>query len=212
MIPPASPRQPQCSIASPPGPESATGRQSATKTSGARPTSAVTWPSTSGPHACRVGERGRVLRCPVGGDLGAVDLAADHDPRRVDADGGGKPAAVLEHGEAVVVGEDAQVEALEGALADPAEAGREGGTRSRQLGFEPASSVPLSPLHQGDYDSVRAAASAAASSSSRPEISPSSLRRSAAASPAPTAGPGSTPAAIRSSPPISSTTDRQRAT
>ena len=32
-MPAAKPRQPQCSIATPPGPESATGTQSATKTS-----------------------------------------------------------------------------------------------------------------------------------------------------------------------------------
>src|SRR6188474_3832167 len=45
---PARPRQPQCSIATPPGPASATGTQSATKTSRAKSTSAVRWPSTSG--------------------------------------------------------------------------------------------------------------------------------------------------------------------
>ena len=42
------PRQPQWIIATPPGPASATGRQSATKTSGARPARAVAWPSASG--------------------------------------------------------------------------------------------------------------------------------------------------------------------
>src|SRR6187455_337704 len=56
--PAASPRQPQCRIATPPGPARATGRQSATKTSAAAGRSAagtrsavgagMTWPSTSG--------------------------------------------------------------------------------------------------------------------------------------------------------------------
>ena len=81
-IPAASPRQPQWSIATPPGPRGRPGRQSAMKTSGARPGSVATWPSTSADLRAGRGERARDLRLEVDRELGAVDLAADQRPAR----------------------------------------------------------------------------------------------------------------------------------
>ena len=66
--------------------------------------------------------------------------------------------------------------------------------RAGQLGLEPAHSLALAPLHRPKTRRCpapppRTAASAAASSCSRPETSPSSFSRSAAARPRPTSGP-----------------------
>ena len=76
------------------------------------------------------------------GDLGAVDLPADHDPSGSSAERRAEPAAVRDAPiSPVVAGQDAEVEALERALADAAEAGRERGDGAGQLGLEPADSV-----------------------------------------------------------------------
>ena len=170
------------------------------------PARSVTWPSTSGDRRARRGEGARAAGLRVDRELGAVDLAPDRDPLGVEAERGGEPAAVLDAPRrASSLGEDAEVEAVEGRLADAAEPGREGGPGPGQLGLEPATPS----LSRHSIGPCLAASSAAASSSSRPESSPSSLRRRASARPRPTAGPSVTPAAIRSSPSISSATSRQ---
>src|SRR5689334_2306805 len=100
----------------------------------------------------------------VDDEIGAMHLPGADHPRRVDPD---------------------RAQRLE-ALASGAEGpGGEGGHGARQTGLEPAGAFRFAPLHQASL----AASSAVASSSSRPAISPSSLRRSASRSPWPSAGP-----------------------
>src|SRR4051812_3324321 len=118
----------------------------------------------------------------------SVDLPA-HDHRlRPHAHGLSQPPPVLRHPLGLVVGEDPEVQRAVGALAHTAQAGGEERSRAGQL----------------DRVDQPAASSAACSSSSRPETSPSSFRRRASASPRPTAGPSGTPASSRSRPAMSS--------
>ena len=84
----------------PPGPASAIGRQSATKTSQRRgPSTAVTWPSTFGGAGLGPAPARRPgLRASWRADLAAVDLAADHDDALgIEPQRRAEPAAVLEH-------------------------------------------------------------------------------------------------------------------
>ena len=71
-------------------------------------------PVDLGDLGARLGERARHLGAVVDRDLGAVDLPPDHDQLRRAAESGGQPAAVVEHRGRIVVGEDAEVEALVG--------------------------------------------------------------------------------------------------
>ena len=128
-IPAAIPRQPQWIIATPRGPASATGRQSATKTRGVSPGRSVAWPSASGrPGAGSANALGSVGSV-VALHEGLVHLAADQDAARVDLERGGEPVAVLAH--PGVAGEAPEVERVEGRLADPAEPGAERGHARR---------------------------------------------------------------------------------
>ena len=133
----------------PPGPASATGRQSATITSGDEP-----------------GLVGRVRVGLVGaGDdvgvdagapaasswqtqRGAVHLAAHHDVRRARCRARRRAAAVVAHAPRLVTGLDRDVEGVVGRLADPAHPGREGRPGAGQLGLQPAHSVSLAPFHR----------------------------------------------------------------
>ena len=90
-----------------------------------------TCPSTSASSRAGFGEGARLLGAAWTRDLGAVDLAADQDPLRVEPERGGEPPPVLEHRGRLVVGEHAEVEALERRAADAAEPGRERGPRRR---------------------------------------------------------------------------------
>src|SRR6185503_21123507 len=109
---------------------------------------------------------------------------------RVDSGSGGEAFAVRLHAFALVVGEDAQVQRLVWALADPALAGRE-----RHLGAGQA---------EADQVADRATSRAWRNSSWRPASSPSSFLRSVSSSAYPSAGDSGTPASTRSLPVISS--------
>ena len=142
------------------GAASATGRQSAVSTSSARPGRSVTWPSTSI-------RSGRTAPCPAW--PGRCRAPAGPWPPRSMPSTAGQALAVRAHAVAVVVGEDAQVQRLVRALADAAEAGGEGDPGARQLDLDGLVG-----------HAAPAISSAAASSCSRPLISPSSLRASVA--------------------------------
>ena len=86
------------------------------------------------------------------GHLGGVYLPADQDELRIDPDGGSQAAAVLAHRVGAVVGQPPQVEALERALADAADAGAERRLRAWQIGFQPPDSVSLAPALAGPAD------------------------------------------------------------
>ena len=152
------------------------------KTSGARPASVATWPSTSA--TSRAGSEsnglGR-LRLEVDREVGAVDLAPDQRPARGRGRAPREPAPVLDHGVRLVVGEEAEVEAVEGRLADPAgrveNATRAPGSRASSH----ASSPSLTPLHR----SLPPPRAPPASSCSRPrdlavELAPQRRRQAAA--------------------------------
>ena len=127
------------------------------------------------------------------------------DPLGVEAEGGCEPAPVLDHGAGLVIGQVAEVEAVEGRLADPAEPG------SRRRPARPAaraSSHSISPLATPLHRSLPRPRAPPRAPARGPAAPPSSLSRSAAARPRPTAGPSGTPAAIRSAPSISSETSR----
>ena len=126
-IPAARPRQPQCSIATPPGRR---GRPAGSRRR--RPAA----PGRLGDDvAVDLGELGAArLRRTGSGSCGPAWTAssAPWTWRPIGIRPGSRPSAaasrraVLDHRVAVVVGEDAEVEAVEGRLADPAEPGREG--------------------------------------------------------------------------------------
>jgi hypothetical protein len=79
---------------------------------------------------------------------GAVDLEGEDDRLGVAAEGAGEAAAVLGDRLGVIVGEDAEVEGVEGRLADPAEPGREGRPGAAEVGFEPPHALVFAPLHR----------------------------------------------------------------
>ena len=95
-----------------------------------------------------LGEPGMVLRPGVLGDLDLVDLAADHEVLDVVLERLRQALAVLKHVVGLVVGEDAEVEALEVALADAAEACRERRASAGKLGLEPLQAVLFLPIHR----------------------------------------------------------------
>jgi hypothetical protein len=66
----------------------------------------------------------------------------------------GQAAAILAHSADAVAGQQAEVEALEGRLADAAEPSRKGGHGGSTLidlepGLQPANRVALTPIHPG---------------------------------------------------------------
>ena len=118
-IPAASPRQPQWSIATPPGPASATGRQSAVRTSGASPAAGrrARRPPPAPSPVRRTGSvpaarawtaRSALWTCSPIGTLPRLDP----DRRR-------EPRPVLDHGGVRVIGEHADVQRVVGRLTDP---------------------------------------------------------------------------------------------
>src|SRR5205814_10092284 len=136
-------------------------------------------------------------------DLVAVYLPTHRHVLGVAAYRARQAAPVLGHARLVVFGEDAEVERLVGAAAH--------------------ASTAIAESHPGAGDgeldhtsSPLASASAVASSSSRPDSSPSSFRRSVSSSARPSAGDSGMPASTRSCPVISSRTPlrsaRQRST
>ena len=207
---PASPRQPQCSIATPPGPASATGRQSATKTSGASAAArATTWPSTSG-ISRRPGSAKGLGRCGPAwiDELGAVDLAADQRPARARgrarrrAGGGSRPPRRASSSVRMP-----RLRLSKGGSLTPPSRVEKAARAPRQLGLEPARRRRCS-RHSIALRLARRRERRRRAPRSRPAISPSSLRRSAAAQAAADRRALGTPAAIRSSPSISSSTSR----
>ena len=124
---------------------------------------------------------------------------------------GSRPSAAarrlrFHHGGIVVVGEDAEVEAVEGRLADPAEPGREGRAsprpgrprshRTPSLSRHSIVAAPLAGRRQRRRELLLAAGDLAV------ELGPQRRLRGRARAPA----PSGTPAAIRSVPSISSVT------
>ena len=149
-IPPASPRQPPWAIATPPGPARATGRQSATITSGASPGWSVAWASTSSGLGTRLGEDPRLLR------RRRASAARRRGPGGPSARSRARcPSAAARRRRfsttrpRLVPGLDRDVEGLVGRLADAADAGRERRSRAGQLGLEPANAVLLSATPSG---------------------------------------------------------------
>ncbi len=100
-----------------------------------------------GDRAPRPRERARLLRRGVESELGAVDLETDRDALRLEAERGRQASPVRDHGIVPVLGEDAEVEAVEGSRADTSGPGGEGGSRPAQLGLQPPHPVVLSPVH-----------------------------------------------------------------
>ena len=207
---PARPRQPQCSIATPAGPgERRPAGSRRRRRAPPAPGSAMTCPSTSATRLPGSVERARLLR-PV------VDARARRrgPGGRSATRSGAKPSAAARRrrfsttAASRVVGEDAEVEAVEGRLADAAEAGREGGpSRPAQVGLQPADAVALAPLHRRLHappPAAQRASSSLAPGDLAVELAPQRRRAGRGRSP----GPRGTPAAIRSSPSISSATSR----
>ena len=158
----------------------ATGRQSATKTSGARPGPACASTSAVG---LRGSATSSALRPVVEGQLGAVHLAADRDPlgrSRVP-----REAARFSSTLVGVLGETPRLRLSKGGSLTPPSGSRRRPVAPGRSASSQRTPSALAPLHA----SPPAAASATASSCSRPAISPSSLRRRAASRPRPTAGP-----------------------
>ncbi len=92
-------------------------------------------------------ERARFLRTGVSGDLGAVHLKPDRNASRVEPQRRRQAPAVLDHVLLRIVGEDTEVEAVEGGLAEAAEAGGEHGLRPIQVGLQPPQTIGFTPLH-----------------------------------------------------------------
>ena len=115
------------------------------------PGRAVAWPSASGRPGAGFAYAPGLGRPVVAGHLGAVDLPADQDEladrSRGRRPGGGGSRAPRR----AVAGQPPQVEALERALADAAEAGAERRLRAGQLGLQPPDSVSLAPAHSARW-------------------------------------------------------------
>ena len=88
-------------------------------------------------------KRARSLRRGMEGELGAVDLEADRDPRRVEPQCRRQPFAVRDHGIVRVLSQDTEVELVERRLAHPTDPGRRTQPAPRP-GRPPATAPPHS--------------------------------------------------------------------
>ena len=155
-----------------------------------------------GDRAAGIGEGTRRLRPGVDGELGPVDLVSDRDRTRLGADRGGEPPAVLDHRGSESSVRMPRLRLAKSPSLTPPRRVENTARAPGMLGLEESQPTGFAPVHPA----ALAVSSATASSCSRPEISPSIFLRFASARPRPTARPCSTPAAIRSLPPISSST------
>jgi len=131
---------------------------------------------------------GKAERCRirVRDQVGGVDLVGDRDPVDGETERCCKPTAVLDHGIAIVIGEDAEVELVERGVADSTGTRRESRDRARHPSLLPTHAVQLTPLHRYSWRSrVRP---------STPRRARRSHRRACAAAPPGGRDPGQGPA------------------
>ena len=147
---PASPRQPQCSIATPAGPgerdRQAVGGEDERRQARARVT---TWPSASGISLPGSRERARAAAARVEGQLGAVDLAADRRSARARS-----PSAAASRRRFSITASVAssvrtpRLRRSKGGSLTPPRRVEKAARAPPQVGLEPAHAVALAPLHR----------------------------------------------------------------